>query len=141
MIKNALIVFSVTALIVTMVWSAGPVQASEPCPWSVTMVGVGKMANGKKKADTWFKGFFPGKGNGVAEKPDWFINGDSVGKAQTYFNTRKIVNSSSKLKTGSNIVKIRFNKPPYKGATFQCTIYKFDWLYVPKGGHKWYSCK
>jgi hypothetical protein len=141
MLKKALVVFCVAAMIATMSWLAGPVLAGLPCPWSVSMVGVAKETNGKHKTDTWFKGFFPVSKPRVAERPEWYINGDPAGKAQTYFSTQKIPNSSNRFKPGSNTVLIKFNKAPYNGATFKCTIKGFDWDLVPPGGHKWYLCK
>jgi len=143
MMKKAFVIFSVAALIAAFCGLAGLAQAEElkPCPWKVTEVAVGKWANGNQKAGSWYKGFFPINIPGVTERPDWFINGSAVGKSQIHFKDRFIPNSSNIFKPGSNTVKVQFNKPPYNGAFFQCTISGFDWKQVPNGGYKRYPCR
>lgn len=144
MMKKAIVILSTVAMMAVVAGGlAGLAQAEErkPCPWKVAEVAVGKWANGKQKAGSWYKGSFPINIPGVTERPDWFINGSAVGKSQIHFSERFIPNSSSRFKPGSNTVKIQFNKPPYNGAFFQCTINGFNWKDVPNGGYKRYPCR
>jgi hypothetical protein len=138
--KKVVMLISAMALFAAFSGLAGLAQAGKPCPWKVSQVAVGKWANGKQKAGSWYKGSFPINIPGVTERPDWFINGSGVGKSQIHFSERFIPNSSGRFKPGSNTIKIQFNKPPYNGAFFECTISGFDWKQVPNGGYKRYPC-
>jgi hypothetical protein len=141
--KKAVMIISAMALFAAFTGMAGLALAedSKPCPWIITKVGVGKWANGNQKAGTWFKGSFPINIPGVTERPDWYINGSSAGKSQIQAGMRFLPNTSYRLVPGSNTFKVQFNKPPYNGANYQCTISGFTWNDVPKGGYKWYSCR
>lgn len=112
-----------------------------PCPWKISRVGVAKWGNGKPKAGIWFKGSFPIP-PGTSERPTWYINGFNVGKAQLLIDSRYIPNQSMLLIEGQgNTIKVQFLKPPYNGASFQCTTDTFSWDDIHAGQQKWYLCK
>jgi hypothetical protein len=140
LIKKALVVLGVVtaAAILIVGGMAGSVLAAGPCPWTITEVGVGKHKNGDKQTETYVKGSFP---TGIDERPDWYINGALVGKSYMDGEGRWIPDSSSHFKRGDNIVMVKFNKPPYYGASFRCRIKLFIWLSVSEGGMRWYSCE
>lgn len=136
--KMALAVVCAAALVLGMAVS---VPAGTPCPWRISKIGVGKWANGNKKAGTWIGGSFPVNIPGTTERPDWAINGSPVGKSQAHFNLRWIPNSSSRFNPGDNTVKVEFIRHPYQGAFHQCRIKGFNWDQVPNGGYKYYNCQ
>ena len=142
LMRKLIVLISAMALLVTSTAMAGLALAEEskPCPWKITQVGVGKWANGNIKAATWYKGSFPIL-PGVTERPVWYINGKSAGKAQNQIGMQYLAHSSNKLNPGSNTFKVQFNKPPYNGAYYECTISGLGWNQVLKGGLKWFVCR
>ena len=138
--KKAVMLIIAMALFATFSGLAGTALAGDPCPWKISKVGVGKWANGNKKAGTWYKGSFPVNIPGVTERPVWYINGKSAGKTQSQVGMRYLAHSSNKLNPGSNTFKVQFNEPPYNGAYYECTISGLNWDEVPKGGLYWYAC-
>jgi hypothetical protein len=134
-------VFMALALALALTALAGAESTDKPCPWRISSMSVGKWANGNHKAGVWVKGSFPINIPGVTERPEWFINGSSVGKSQIHFANRWIPNAASRLKAGANTIKVQFNKPPYNGAYHEMTITGFDWGKVPNGGYKWYGAQ
>jgi hypothetical protein len=139
--RKMFVLISALALLAAFNGLAGLALAGEskPCPWKITQVGVGKWANGNIKAATWYKGSFPVP-PGTTERPVWYINGKSAGKAQRQVGMQYLAHSSNKLIPGSNTIKVQFSKPPYNGAYYECTISGLDWDQVPKGGLTWFAC-
>ena len=110
-------------------------QDDRPCPWTISGIRAGKWANGNHKAGIWLTGSFPIP-PGVSERPTFLVNGHNVGKSQIHFNMRWLPNSSHYLQPGANSVTVRFQKPPYNGASSTKTITDFDWDKVPPGGYR-----
>lgn len=141
MTKKALVVLTTLSFVLIAFATTPAEEASKACPWQISKVGFGKWGNGNQKAGTWYKGSFPINIPGVTERPDWYVNGTSVGKSQIQTGMRFIPYSSSRfLSEKDNTVKVQFQRPPYNGAYHQCTINGFDWDHVPNGGYKWYPC-
>lgn len=133
--KKLMSVLMVTAMVLGLS-AAVPVSAGDapPCPWKITKATVGKWANGNKKAGVWIDGHFPIP-PGMTERPDFYVNGQYVGKSQVHFQLRFIPNASSRLSPGANTITVQFTRPPYAGASNTLHINNFSWKEVPSGGY------
>jgi len=107
------------------------------CPWKIKQIAVEKWGNGKIKRALRAKGSFPINIPGVTERPDWFVNGTPVGKSQIFFNLRTVYGGYNLRDKAENTVTVRFNKPPYNGASNTYKFY-FDSSKVAPGGQRWF---
>ncbi len=139
-----IIVFAVIVFLMGLLMPRSILTASDiKCEWFFKSISVGKWGNGNPKAGIWVYGAFPINMPGVTERPDWYVNGKAVGKAQIHltYEHRWIPNSSIHLRQGKNTVSFKFFKEPCAGYTRICTFDFTGWDTVRPGGYKYFNCK
>ncbi len=100
MLRRILVLSMAAALLAALLLPAAAAGS-----WHITGVEVGKWKNGKLRNSIWVHGSFPK----VKEKPHWFVNGRPAGKAQDFFNLKRVHPAGRYLKAKAhNTVTVRF---------------------------------
>lgn len=135
MIKQIAVFFVATIFLTNVYAGVADAAESKSCPWRITGIEAGKWANGNQKAAIWAHGSFPINIPGTTERPTWIVNGVNVGLSTTFFNLKRLPNTSRLLRKGRNTVTVKFLKAPYAGASNSYS-FNFDWAQIRPGQHK-----